>query len=82
MTKDAFDATNGRWVKNSGETSDSVATAAQWRTHSENTIPGGTRTAKPYKTKVNNPQTFTLVDWLFIGPMVVGLGFLVGVFWP
>ncbi len=60
-------------MKNSGAKPVSVAAAVQ--RHNALT------TTHPAREKPS-PISFSLVEWFIIGPMVVGMGFMVGVFWP
>lgn len=74
MTKYVYDATNDRWVRNPGTKPVSVAAAVQRYNALQTTI-------TPAKENVP-PVQFSLVEWFIIGPMVIGLGFMIGVFWP
>lgn len=73
MTKPIYDATSDRWINNSGNKPVSVAAAVQ----RQNAL----KTTHPARGK-RVPTSFSLVEWFIIGPMVVGLGFMIGVFWP
>ena len=65
-----YDYTKQAWIKrDSGAVPVSVATADQWQPKSTQASEG-------------NPTRLSLAEWLIIGPMMIGLGFLIGVYWP
>ena len=74
MTKYVYDATREKWLNNPGTKPVSVAAAVQ----RYNALQTTTYSAKE---KVP-PVHFSLVEWFIIGPMVIGLGFMIGVYWP
>jgi hypothetical protein len=77
MTKRAYDYMSEQWIdiSDSGRKPDSVATAEQWRSYTRSQT-------TQHSAKENQTPRFSLVEWFIIGPMVVGLGFMAGVFWP
>jgi hypothetical protein len=71
MTKSKYDATNEKWldIHNSDIKSDSMAAVVQ-------------RYAKPAQASEVDSPRFSLAEWFIIGPMMVGLGFLMGIMLP
>ncbi len=70
ITRYEYDATHEQWLHGDpGVLSGSVAAADQ-------------RCAKSAQASEVDPLRFSLADWLIIGPMMVGLGFLMGVMLP
>jgi hypothetical protein len=70
MAKYEYDATQEKWLHGDpGVLSGSVAAAGQ-------------RYAKSTQVRENCVPQLSLIDWLICGPMMVGLGFLIGVYWP
>ena len=64
-----YDCTDDKWID--GKSSD-VTTSAL---HPLNTLTS-------LAARDNRSPRLSLVEWFVIGPMVIGLGFMVGVMWP
>lgn len=75
MTKRTYDATNEKWLDNSGMKPDSVATADQWQS-----IPA--KHTQSHKVKESIPPRLSLTEWCIVGPMAVGLGVMAAIYWP
>jgi hypothetical protein len=70
MAKYEYDATQDQWLHGDpGVLSGSVAAADQ-------------RYAKSAQIRESCAPRLSLIDWLICGPIMVGLGFLMGVYWP
>jgi hypothetical protein len=70
MAKYQYDATQEQWLHGDpGVLSGSVAAADQ-------------RYAKSTQASEGISPRLSLAEWLIVGPMMVGLGFLMGVYWP
>jgi len=70
MAKYQYDATQEQWLHGDpGVLSGSVAAADQ-------------RYTKSTQASEGIPPRLSLAEWLIVGPMMVGLGFLMGVYWP
>lgn len=70
MAKIEYDATQEQWLHGDpGVLPGSVATAEQWH-------------VKSTQVRESGPPRLSLIEWLIIGPIMVGLGFLMGVYWP